>query len=94
MHFALTSTYSDFLKIGNILDTTSTIQSPKLTEIITSGVARGVAGVAEATPIIQFLLNKFGQKIRVKIIVFTAGYTNFKILPTSLILMMTSVVIS
>ena len=32
----------------------------------TSGVARGVAGVAEATPIIQFLFNKFGQKIRVK----------------------------
>ena len=31
-----------------------------------SGVARGVAGVAEATPIIQFLFNKFGQKIRVK----------------------------
>ena len=34
--------------------------------IIISGVARGVAGVAEATPIIQFLFNKFGQKIRVK----------------------------
>ena len=33
---------------------------------IYSGVARGVAGVAEATPIIQFLFNKFGQKIRVK----------------------------
>ena len=49
-----------------------------------SGVARGVAGVAEATPIIQFLFNKFGQKIRVKKIVFTEGYTNFKILPTSL----------
>ena len=65
MHFALTSTSSDLLKIGNMLDT-STIQSPKLTEIITSGVARGVAGVAEATPIIQFLFNKFGQKIRVK----------------------------
>ena len=31
-----------------------------------SGVARGVAGVAEATPIIEFLFNKFGQKIRVK----------------------------
>ena len=52
-----------------------------------SGVDRGVAGVAgvaEATLIIQFLFNKFGQKIRVKKIVFTAGYTNFKILPTSL----------
>ena len=35
-------------------------------ECISSGVARGVAGVAEATPIIQFLFNKFGQKIRVK----------------------------
>ena len=85
MHFALTSTSSDLLKIGNMLDT-STIQSPKLTEIITSGVARGVAGVAEATPIIQFLFNKFGQKIRVKKIIFTAGYTNFKILPTSLLI--------
>ena len=47
-----------------------------------SGVPRGVA---EATPIIQFLFNKFGQKIRVKKILFTAGYTNFKILPTSLV---------
>ena len=82
MHFALTSTSSDLLKIGNMLDT-STIQSPKLTEIITSGVARGVAGVAEATPIIQFLFNKFGQKIQVKKIVFTSDYTNFKILPHS-----------
>ena len=50
-----------------------------------SGVARGVAGVAEATPIIQFLFNEFSQKILVKKIVFTVGYTNFKILPTSLI---------
>ena len=50
-----------------------------------SGVVRGVAGVAEATPIIQFLFNRFGQKIRVKKVLFTAGYTNFKILPTSLI---------
>ena len=31
-----------------------------------SGVARGVAGVAEATPIFQFLFNRFGQKISVK----------------------------
>ena len=31
-----------------------------------SGVARGVAGVAEATPIFQFLSNRFGQKIWVK----------------------------
>ena len=31
-----------------------------------SGVARGVAGVAEATPIFQFLFNSFGQKISVK----------------------------
>ena len=28
-----------------------------------SGVARGVAGVAEATPIFQFLFNRFGQKV-------------------------------
>ena len=49
-----------------------------------SGVARGVAGVAEATPIFQNLFNKFGQKIWTKNIVFTAGYTNLKILPTSL----------
>ena len=34
--------------------------------MVFSGVARGVAGVAEATPIIQFLFNKFGQKIWVK----------------------------
>ena len=31
-----------------------------------SGVVGGVAGVAEATPIIQFLFNKIGQKIRKK----------------------------
>ena len=31
--------------------------------LIDSGVARGVAGVAEATPIFQILFNKFGQKI-------------------------------
>ena len=50
-----------------------------------SGVARGVAGVAEATPIFEVLFNKFGQKIWVKKkIIFTAGYTNPKILPTSL----------
>ena len=30
---------------------------------VSSGVARGVAGVAEATPIFQILFNKFGQKI-------------------------------
>ena len=35
-------------------------------KFLISGVARGVAGVAEATPIIQFLFNKFGQKIQVK----------------------------
>ena len=29
---------------------------------LVSGVARGVAGVAEATPIFQFLFNRFGQK--------------------------------
>ena len=51
---------------------------------LASGVARGVAGVAEATPIFQNLFNKFGQKIWTKNIVFTAGYTNLKILPTSL----------
>ena len=50
-----------------------------------SGVARGVAGVAEATPIFQFLFNRFGQKISVKKILLTAGYTNLKNLPTSLI---------
>ena len=33
---------------------------------LVSGVARGVAGVAEATPIFQFLFNRFGQKISVK----------------------------
>ena len=33
---------------------------------IDSGVARAVAGVAEAKPIFQILFNKFGQKIRVK----------------------------
>ena len=31
-----------------------------------SGVARGVNGVAEATPIFQVLFNNFSQKIRVK----------------------------
>ena len=31
-----------------------------------SGVARGVAGVAEATPIFEVLFNIFGQKIWVK----------------------------
>ena len=34
--------------------------------ILNSGVARGVAGVAEATPIFQFLFSRFGQKISVK----------------------------
>ena len=34
--------------------------------ILNSGVARGVAGVAEATPIFQVLFNNFSQKIRVK----------------------------
>ena len=31
-----------------------------------SGVARGVNGVAEATPIFQVLFNKFGKNISVK----------------------------
>ena len=30
--------------------------------LMISGVARGVAGVAEATPIFQILFNKFGLK--------------------------------
>ena len=33
------------------------IHKPKI-----SGVARGVAGVAKATPIFQIIFNKFGQK--------------------------------
>ena len=52
---------------------------------LVSGVARGVAGVAEATPIFHFLFNRFGQKISVKEILLTAGYTNLKNLPTSLL---------
>ena len=54
--------------------------------LLISGVARGVAGVAKATPIFPVLFSKFGKKIWIKKTVFTAGYTNLKILPTSLIL--------
>ena len=39
---------------------------PFSTLLKSSGVARGVAGVAEATPIFQILFNKFGQNIWVK----------------------------
>ena len=65
------------------------ITSNKCKIIFYSGVARGVAGVAEATPIFPVLLSKFGKKIWIKKTVFTAGYTNLKILPTSL---MTSII--
>ena len=58
--------------------------------VLLSGVATRVAGVAEATPIFQFLFNRFGQKIWVKKILLTAGYTNLKNLPTSLVLLMTN----
>ena len=56
--------FENFIGRGHITQKTS--RNAKLIVCIFSGVARGVAGVAEATPIIQFLFNKFGQKIRVK----------------------------
>ena len=46
-----------------------------------SGVDRGVAGVAgvaEATLIIQFLFNKFGQKIRAKRYCIYCGLHQFQ----------------
>ena len=51
-----------------------------------SGVARGVTGITEATPILMILFNKFGKINWVKNMVSTAGYTNLEILTTSLII--------
>ena len=51
---------------NNVLPSSKWVKNLHISASLNSGVARGVAGVAEATPIIQFLFNKFGQKIRVK----------------------------
>ena len=46
--------------------------------------ARGVAGVAAATPKFQVLLYKMVLKISKKNLIHYAGYTNFKFLTSSL----------
>ena len=47
--------------------------------------ARGVAGVAAATPKFQVLLYKMVLKISKKFFIYYAGYTYFKFLTSSLI---------
>ena len=52
--------------------------------IITRGVVRGVAGVAEATPIFQYLFYKIVPKLSQKFFLYNLGYTNLKFLASSL----------
>ena len=51
---------------------------------IISGVARGIAGVAEATPIFQYLFYKIVPKLSQKFFLYNVGYTNLKFLTSSL----------
>ena len=54
------------------------------TFLTTSGVVRGVAGVAKATPIFQILFYKIVPKISQKFFYLPIGYPNLKFLTSSL----------